>query len=58
MNNVPIGTSMKIKSSNKEGVLLEIFHFPTTFKVGFNDNSWKVYKTNEIEIIHTIEEKK
>jgi len=56
MNSVPVGTKIKIISDNKEGVLLKIFHYPTTFKIGFNDNTWKVYKTHEIEIIKDVEE--
>ena len=58
MNTVPLGTKMKIKHNNKEGVLLKIFHYPTTFKIGFNDESWKVYKTHEIEIIEDVKEVK
>ncbi len=52
MNNVPIGTKMKIKSNGKVGTLLEIFHYPTTFKVEFDDNSNGVFKTHEVEIIN------
>lgn len=52
MNNVPIGTKMKIKSNGKVGILLEIFHYPTTFKVQFDDNSNGVFKTHEVEIIN------
>tara|TARA_Y100001970_G_scaffold44170_1_gene55155 strand:- start:360 stop:557 length:198 start_codon:yes stop_codon:yes gene_type:complete len=52
MNNVPIGTKMKIKSNGKVGTLLEIFHYPTTFKVQFDDNSNGVFKTHEVEIIN------
>ena len=39
MNTVPLGTKMKIKHNNKEGILLKIFHYPTTFKIGFNGSA-------------------
>ena len=51
MNSVPIGTKMKIKSSGKLGTLLEIFHYPTTFKIQFDDSSDAVVKTHEVEIV-------
>ena len=52
MNRVPIGTKMKIKSNGKIGTLLEIFHYPTTFKIQFDNNSNIVCKTHEVEIIN------
>jgi hypothetical protein len=56
MNSVPIGAKIKIKSNEKIGVLLEIFHYPTTFKIKFDDGNWDIYKTHEVEIINKIEE--
>ena len=52
MNNIPIGTKMKIKSIEKVGSLLEIFHYPTTFKIRFDDGKCSIYKTHEVEIIN------
>ncbi len=51
MNEVPIGTEVKIKNSDLIGRVVEVFHFPTTFKVEFENGSSIVYKTHEIEIL-------
>ncbi len=51
MNEVPIGTEVKIKNSDLIGRVVEVFHFPTTFKVEFENGSSAVYKTHEIEIL-------
>ena len=51
MNEVPIGTEVKIKNSDLIGRVIEVFHFPTTFKVEFENGSSTVYKTHEIEIL-------
>ena len=51
MNEVPIGTEVKIKNSDLIGRIVEVFHFPTTFKVEFENGSSIVYKTHEIEIL-------
>ena len=51
MNEVPVGTKVKIKKEDLVGYIVEIFHFPTTFKVQFEDNSFKIYKTHEIELL-------
>ena len=57
MNEIPIGTKVRIKGEDLTGNIIAIFHFPTTFKVEFEDNSSKVYKTHEIELINDLEEK-
>ncbi len=51
MNEVPIGTKVKIKNSELIGSIIEIFHFPTTFKVEFSNGNFQIYKTHEIEIL-------
>ena len=51
MNEVPIGTKVKIKDSDLTGSIAEVFHFPTTFKVKFEDGTFKVYKTHEIVLL-------
>ena len=56
MNNVPIGTKMKIKSNEKIGTLLEIFHYPTIFKIEFEDGTSNVYDTHEVEIVNENQE--
>ena len=57
MNEVPIGTKVRIKGSDLTGSIIAIFHFPTTFKVELGDNSVKVYKTHEIELMDNLEDK-
>ena len=31
--------------------IVEVFHFPTTFKVEFEDGKFEVFKTHEIEML-------
>ena len=51
MNEVQVGTKVKIKKSGLTGFIIEIFHFPTTFKVEFENSSFKIYKTHEVELL-------
>ena len=51
MNEVSIGTKVKIKKSNLEGSIVEVFHFPTTFKVEFENEEYGIYKTHEVELL-------
>ena len=51
MNDVPIGSKVRIKKSDLIGEISEVFHFPTTFKVVFEDNSFQIYKTHEVELL-------
>ena len=50
MNEVPIGSKMIVKSSNEEVVLIEIQHFPTTFKTKSIDGKINSYFTFEVDI--------
>lgn len=50
MNEVPIGTEMLVKKTSKKVVLLEIQHFPTTFKVKDEDNNIDSFYTYEVDI--------
>ena len=56
MNEIPIGTKVRIKDEDLIGNIVEIFHFPTTFKVEFKNNSFKIYKTHEIELLDNLRE--
>ena len=58
MNEVPVGSKVRVKGKNLIGNIAEIFHFPTTFKVVFEDDSFEIYKTHEIELIDNIQEDK
>ena len=51
MNTVPIGTKMKIKKTGELVTLLQIFHYPTTFKVEYDDGRFDSIRTHEIEFI-------
>ena len=51
MNEVPIGSKIKVKESNLVGYIVEIFHFPTTFKIEFKDGSFDIYKTHQLELL-------
>ena len=51
MNEVPVGSKMKVKSSGKIVELIEIQNFPTTFKVEDENGHVKNYYTYEVEII-------
>ena len=51
MNTVPIGTKMKITKTGEIGELIEIFHYPTTFKVQYTDGRFDVFRTHEIEFL-------
>ena len=51
MNEVPIGTKVKIKNSELKGSIIEIFHFPTTFKIELENGDFQIYKTYEFEIL-------
>ena len=51
MNNVPIGTKLKIKEDSTIVELIEILHYPTLFKTKDDNGNIKIFQTNEIEII-------
>ena len=51
MNTVPIGTKMKIKKTGELVTLIQIFHYPTTFKVEYDDGRFDSVRTHEIEFI-------
>ena len=51
MNTVPIGTKMKIKKTGEIVTLIQIFHYPTTFKVEYADGKFDSIRTHAIEFI-------
>jgi len=53
MNTVPIGTKLKIKKTGKIVTLVQIFHYPTTFKVEYEDGTFDVLRTHAVEFIDT-----
>ena len=58
MNEVPIQTKVKIKENGLVGHVVEIFHFPTTFKIEFKDGSFGIYKTHEVELLDDLQGEK
>ena len=53
MNELEVGTPLKIKKTGNVGTLKVVHHYPTTFTIGFEDGSFQNFKTNEIELIQT-----
>ena len=51
MNSIPIGSLMRVKKNGKEVKLIQIFHYPTTFKTEDENGLHEVFKTHEIEIL-------
>jgi len=55
MNELEVGTQLKIKKTGMVGSLKTVHHYPTTFTIMFEDGSFQNYKTNEIELIENEE---
>ncbi len=53
MNELEVGTPLKIKKTWNVGTLKVVHHYPTTFTIEFEDGSFQNFKTNEIELIQT-----
>ena len=51
MNEVSVGTEVKIKNSDLKGRVVEVFHFPTTFKVEYSDGRFDSVRTHAVEFI-------
>ena len=56
MNELEVGTPLKIKKTGNVGTLKVVHHYPTTFTIGFEDGSFQNFKTNEVELIQTEDE--
>ena len=50
MNEVPVGTKMKIKETGKVVTLIEVQHFPTSFKTEDENGAINSYLTYQVEI--------
>jgi hypothetical protein len=53
MNELEVGTQLKIKKTRIVGKLKVVHHYPTTFTIEFGDGSFQNYKTNEVEVVKT-----
>ena len=51
MNTVPIGTKMKIKKTGEIVTLVQIFHYPTTFKVKYENGKFDSVRTHSVKFI-------
>jgi len=51
MNTIPLGTKMRIKKTGELVTLLQIFHYPTTFKVQFEDGRIESVRTHSVEFL-------
>ena len=51
MNTIPIGTKMKIKKTGEIVTLVQIFHYPTTVKVEYEDGRFDSIRTHAVEFI-------
>ncbi len=51
MNTIPLGTKMRIKKTGELVTLLQIFHYPTTFKVKFEDGRIESVRTHSVEFL-------
>jgi len=56
MNELEVGTQLKIKKTKNIGILKVVHHYPTTFTIEFEDGSFQNFKTNEVELIQTEDE--
>ena len=58
MNNIELGSRLKVNGTGKIGKLVEIFHFPTLFKIEYEEGGgFDVFKTHEITIVEESESK-
>ena len=53
MNELEVGTPLKIKKTGNVGTLKVVHHYPTTFTIEFEGGSFQNFKTNEIKLIQT-----
>ena len=51
LNEVPVGTKMIVKATNKEVELVKIQNFPTTFIAKSSNGEKEKYLTHEVEIL-------
>ena len=56
MNELEVGTQLKIKNTGNIGILKVVHHYPTTFTIEFEDGSFQNFKTNEVELIQAEDE--
>lgn len=51
MNTVSLGTKLKLKKTGEVVTLVNIFHFPTTFKIQYKNGQFDNVRTHAVEFI-------
>tara|TARA_Y100001936_G_scaffold22813_1_gene20399 strand:- start:385 stop:546 length:162 start_codon:yes stop_codon:yes gene_type:complete len=51
MNTIPLGTKLKLKKTGQIVTLVDIFHYPTTFKVEYDNGQFDNVRTHAVEFI-------
>ena len=51
MNTVSLGTKLKLKKTGEVVTLVNIFHFPTTFKIQYGNGQFDNVRTHEVEFL-------
>tara|TARA_B100000953_G_scaffold211031_1_gene174226 strand:+ start:174 stop:335 length:162 start_codon:yes stop_codon:yes gene_type:complete len=51
MNTIPLGTKLKLKKTGVVVTLVNIFHFPTTFKIQYGNGQFDNVRTHEVEFL-------
>tara|TARA_B100000575_G_scaffold41953_1_gene29517 strand:+ start:99 stop:260 length:162 start_codon:yes stop_codon:yes gene_type:complete len=51
MNTIPLGTKLKLKKTGEIVTLIDIFHYPTTFKVEYANGQFDNVRTHAVEFI-------
>ena len=51
MNTIPLGTKLKLKKTGEIVTLVDIFHYPTTFKIQYNNGEFDNVRTAAVEVL-------
>ena len=51
MNTIPLGTKLKLKKTGEIVTLIDIFHYPTTFKIEYANGQFDNVRTHAVEFI-------
>tara|TARA_B100000945_G_scaffold8948_1_gene7264 strand:+ start:493 stop:654 length:162 start_codon:yes stop_codon:yes gene_type:complete len=51
MNTIPLGTKLKLKKTGEIVTLIDIFHYPTTFKIQYDNGHFDNVRTHAVEFI-------
>ena len=51
MNTITLGTKLKLKKTGEVVTLINIFHYPTTFKIQYNNGEFDNVRTHAVEFL-------